>query len=117
MHDALACEDRGVSTVFLRTEPFMYAARDHAEAYGKPDYRAVPVRYPLASLTPKQAWARADEGLGGVIAILTGQARRVVALGQAPHEPSRHARVDYARAKASNRGGFLPDRPKNLFNC
>ena len=34
---------------------------------------------------------------------LTGQARRVVNLGQALHEPSRHDHVDDARAKASHR--------------
>jgi hypothetical protein len=64
-------------------------------------------RYLLASLTPKQARARADEVLGGVLAILTGQARRVVTLGQAPHEPSRHDHVDDARAKASHRGALF----------
>src|SRR5437870_4941080 len=107
MHDAMACEDRGLPTVFLCTEPFMNAARDHAEACGNPDYHAVQVRYPLASLTPKQARARADEVLGGVLAILTGQARGVVTLGQAPHEPSRHDHVDDARAKASHRGALF----------
>ena len=60
-----------------------------------------------ASLTPVQARARADEVLGGVLAILTGQARGVVTLGQAPHEPSRHDHVDDARAKASHRGALF----------
>ena len=87
--------------------PFMNAARNHAEACGNPDYQAVQIRYPLASLTPRQARTRADEVLGGVLAILTGQANRVMTLGQAPHEPSRHARVNYARAKASHRGGLF----------
>src|SRR5919108_4824537 len=50
MYDALACEDRGIRTVFLPTEPFMNAARDHAEACGNPDCQALQVRYPLASL-------------------------------------------------------------------
>lgn len=107
MHDVIACEDRGLPAVFLGTEPFMNAARDHAEACGNPDYQAVQVRYPLASLTPKQARARADEVLGGGLAILTGQARRVVTMGQAPHEPSRHDHVDDARAKASHRGALF----------
>jgi len=52
MHDVIACEDWGLPAMFLRTEPFMNAARDHAEACGNPDYQAVQVRYPLASLTP-----------------------------------------------------------------
>jgi hypothetical protein len=46
MHDSMACEDRGLPAVFLCTEPFMNAARDHAEACGNPDYQAVQVRYP-----------------------------------------------------------------------
>jgi hypothetical protein len=107
MHDVIACEDRGLPAVFLCTEPFMNAARDHAKACGNPYYQAVQVRYPLASLTPKQARARADEVLGGVLAILTGQARRVVTLGQAPHGPSRHDHVDDARAKTSHRGALF----------
>jgi hypothetical protein len=85
MHDVLAFEDRGIPTVLLCTEPFMNSARDHAEAFGNPDYQAVRIGHPLASLTAEQARARADEALGGVIAILTGQARREVALGQEPH--------------------------------
>jgi hypothetical protein len=107
MHDVIACEDWGLPAVFLCTEPFMNAARDHAEACGNPYYQAVQVRYPLASLAPKQARARADEVLGGMLAILTGQARRVVPLGQAPHGPSRHDHVDDARAKASHRGALF----------
>ena len=85
MHDVLAFEDRGIPTVLLCTEPFMNSARDHAEAFGNPDYQAVRVGHPLASLRPEQARERADEALAGVIAVLTGQARRVVTLGQEPH--------------------------------
>jgi hypothetical protein len=84
MHDVLAFEDRGIPTVLLCTEPFMNSAYDHAEAFGSPDYQAVQVRHPLASLTPEQARARADEAIEGVIASLTGQARPVVTLGQEP---------------------------------
>jgi hypothetical protein len=85
MHDVLALEDRGIPTVLLCTDPFMNSARDHAEAFGSPDYRAVQVRHPLAALAPEQARARADEALGGVIAVLTGRAGRVPAPGQEPH--------------------------------
>jgi hypothetical protein len=85
MHDVLAFEDRGIPTVLLCTEPFMNSARDHAEAFGTSDYQVVRVGHPLASLQPEQARSRADEALGGVIAILTGQARHAVTLGQAPH--------------------------------
>jgi hypothetical protein len=85
MHDVLAFEDRGIPTVLLCTEPFMNSAHDHAEAFGTPDYRAVRVGHPLASLTAEQARSRANEALGGVIAILTGQAKRAVTLGQEPH--------------------------------
>jgi hypothetical protein len=85
MHDVLAFEDRGIPTVLLCTEPFMNSARDHAEAFGSPDYQAVQVRHPLASLTPEQVRARADEAIGGVIASLTGQAMPVVTLRQEPH--------------------------------
>ena len=85
MHDVLAFEDRGIPTVLLCTEPFMNSARDHAEAFGSPDYQAVQVRHPLASLTPEQARARADEAIGGVIASLTGRARPAVTPGQEPH--------------------------------
>ena len=85
MHDVLAFEDRGIPTVLLCTEPFMNSAREHAEAFGSPDYQAVQVRHPLASLTPEQARARADEAIGGVIASLTGQAMPAVTLGQQLH--------------------------------
>jgi hypothetical protein len=81
LHDVLAFENRGIPTVLLCTEPFMDSARNHAEACGHPDYQAVQVRHPLASLTPQQARARADEDLECVIAILTGQARRAVTRG------------------------------------
>jgi hypothetical protein len=83
MHDAIACEGRGLLTVFLCTEPCMDAAHDYAQACGNPDYYAAPVGYPLASLTAMQARARADEVLRGVLSILTSQARRGVTLGQA----------------------------------
>ena len=85
MHDVLALEDRGIPTVLLCTEPFMNSTRDHAAAFGNPDFQAVQVRHPLASLTPEQARARADEALGGVIAILTGQDGRTLTLGQERH--------------------------------
>jgi hypothetical protein len=85
MHDVLAFEDRGIPTVLLCTEPFMNSARDHAEAFGNPDYQVVRVGHPLASLTAEQTRSRADEAFGGVIAALTGQARRAVTLGQEPH--------------------------------
>jgi hypothetical protein len=85
MHDVLAFEDRGIPTVLLCTEPFMNSACDHAAAFGNPDYQAVQVGHPLASLTPEQARARADEALGGVIAILTGQAGHTLTLGQERH--------------------------------
>jgi hypothetical protein len=85
MHDVLAFEDRGIPTVLLCTEPFMNSARDHAEAFGNPDYQAVRVGHPLASLRPEQARERAEEALAGVISVLTGQASRAVTLGQESH--------------------------------
>jgi hypothetical protein len=85
MHDVLALEDRGIPTVLLCTEPFMNSACDHAAAFGNPDYQAAQVRHPLASLTPEQARARADEALGGVITSLTGQVGRALTLGREPH--------------------------------
>jgi hypothetical protein len=85
MHDMLALEERGIPTVLLCTEPFMNSACDHAAAFGNADYQAVQVRHPLAALTPGQAQARADEVLGGVIAILTAQVGRALTLGQEPH--------------------------------
>jgi hypothetical protein len=88
MHDVLAFEDRGIPTVLLCTEPFMNSARNHAEAFGTPDYQAVRVGHPLASLTAEQARALADEALGGVIAILTGQPRRDDSRAKALHLPT-----------------------------
>jgi hypothetical protein len=85
MHDTLAFEDRGIPTVLLCTEPFMNSVGDHAAAFGNPDYQAVRVGHPLASLTPEQARARADEALAGVIAMLTGECGRAVTLAQEPH--------------------------------
>ena len=78
MHDVLGFEDRGIPTVLLCTEPFMNSALDHAEAFGNPVYQAVPIRHPLASLTPEQARIRADDVFGNIIAILTGQPMPVV---------------------------------------
>jgi hypothetical protein len=85
MHDVLTLEDRGIPTVLLCTEPFMNSARDHAYAFGNPAYQAVRVRHPLASLTPEQGRARADEAFEGVIAVLTGLARHAETPGQEPH--------------------------------
>jgi hypothetical protein len=82
MHDVLAFEDRGIPTVLLCTEPFMNSAREHAEAFGNPGYTVVRVGHPLASLRPEQARGRADEALEAVIAVLTGQPKRTVTLGQ-----------------------------------
>lgn len=79
MHDVLALEDRGIPTVLLCTEPFMHSAREHAEAFGTPDYQAVRVSHPLASLKPDEARERADEVVGRVVAVLTGQAQRQAA--------------------------------------
>lgn len=78
MHDVLAFEERGIPTVLLCTEPFMNSAREHAEAFGNPDYTAVPVGHPLASLRPEQARERADAALESVIAVLTGQPKHMV---------------------------------------
>jgi hypothetical protein len=76
MHDVLTFEDRGIPTVLLCTDPFMNSAADHAAAFGNPEYRAVRVGHPLASLPTEQAQARADEAFAQVIAILTGRADR-----------------------------------------
>ena len=76
MHDVLAFEDRGIPTVLLCTGPFMDSAREHAQAYGNPDYQAVRVGHPLASLHPEQVRARADETLERLIEVLTGQGMR-----------------------------------------
>lgn len=85
MHDVLAFEDRGIPTVLLCTEPFMNSAREHADAFGNPDYQAVRVGHPLASLSAEQAQARADAVLEQVVAVLTGQAERAVPSAQARH--------------------------------
>ena len=77
MHDVLALEERGIPTVLLCTEPFMNSAGDHAAAFGSPDYQAVRVGHPLASLRPDQAEARADEVLTHVVARLTASPRLV----------------------------------------
>ncbi|HSF31610.1 MAG TPA: hypothetical protein VLK82_14200 [Candidatus Tectomicrobia bacterium] len=84
MHDVLAFEERGIPTVLLCTEPFIDSACEHAAAFGNPEYQSVRVGHPLASLPPEQARARADEALGGVIAILTGQAGHTVTPRQEP---------------------------------
>ena len=94
MHDVLAFEDRGIPTVLLCTEPFMNSARDHAEAFRNPDYQAVRVEHPLASLTPEQARARADAAFEAVIAVLTGSARQAMRKESftSPYVPSAGAR-------------------------
>jgi hypothetical protein len=75
MHDVLAFEDRGIPSVLLCTEPFMNSARHHAEAFGTPDYHAVRVGHPLASLKPDEVQARADEAFERVITALMEQAK------------------------------------------
>jgi len=85
MHDVLALEDRGIPTVLLCTEPFMNSAREHAEAFGNPDYRAVRVGHPLASLQPEQARDRADAALERVVEVLMGQGKREIAPVQERH--------------------------------
>jgi hypothetical protein len=76
MHDVLAFEDRGIPTVLLCTEPFMNSAREHAEAFANPDYQAVRVGHPLASLPPEQAQIRGDEALARIVGVLLGQPER-----------------------------------------
>jgi hypothetical protein len=78
MHDVLAFEDRGIPTVLLCTEPFMNSAREHAEAFANPDYQAVRVGHPLASLPPEQAQIRADEALARLVEVILGQPQRAV---------------------------------------
>ena len=85
MHDVLAFEDRGIPTVLLCTAPFMNSAREHADAFGNPDYAAAPVGHPLASLAPDQVRGRADEVFASIIAILTGSDRRVLPPGSQAH--------------------------------
>ena len=75
LHDVLAFEDRGIPTILLCTEPFLDSARDHAHAYGNPDYQAVRVGHPVASLRPDEVRARADEALERIIAVLTGKGK------------------------------------------
>jgi hypothetical protein len=75
MHDVLAFEDRGIPTVLLCTEPFLSSAREHANALGNPEYQAVRVGHPLASLTAEQARARADEALADAVAVLMGHVK------------------------------------------
>jgi hypothetical protein len=88
MHDVLALEERGVPTVLLCTEPFMDAARHHAAALGCPDYQAVRVGHPLASLAPEGARARADEALARVVELLTAGGTRTTGPGAQPLPPA-----------------------------
>lgn len=78
MHDVLAFEDRGIPTVLLCTEPFMNSAREHAEGFANPDYQAVRVGHPLASLLPEQAQIRGDEALVRIVEVIRGQPKRAV---------------------------------------
>jgi hypothetical protein len=73
LHDALAFEDRGIPAVLLCTEPFMDSAREHARVYGNPDYQAVSVMHPVASLLPEAVRQRADAALEKIIVTLTGR--------------------------------------------
>ena len=82
MHDVLVFEDRGIPTVLLCTEPFMNSAREHAEAFATPDYQAIRVGHPLASLPPEQAQIRGDEALARMVGVLLGQPERAVPLLQ-----------------------------------
>ncbi|MBI3325960.1 MAG: hypothetical protein HYZ81_04555 [Nitrospinae bacterium] len=79
LHDVLAFEDRGIPTVLLCTEPFLDSARDHAHAYGNPDYQAVRVGHPVASLRPEEVCRRADEALVRIVEVLTGQPKHEMA--------------------------------------
>ncbi len=85
MHDVLAFEDRGIPTVLLCTEPFMDSAREHAQVYGNPDYQAVRVGHPLASLRPEEVQARADETLERIVAALTGKGELAAVRVQEEH--------------------------------
>ena len=86
LHDVLAFEDRGIPTALLCTEPFIDASREHAQAYGNPDYQAVRVSHPVASLRPAEVQTRADEALARIIEVLTGRATCEVASVQERHE-------------------------------
>lgn len=56
----------------------MDAAQAHARAYGTPDYQAVCVAHPIASLLPEVVRERADEALARIIAVLMGRPERAL---------------------------------------
>lgn len=72
VHDGIELEDRGVPCVPVHTEVFMNSAAAHALAFGRPDYRSVAIRHPIAGLDPDSVRARAADVVDRVAAVLTG---------------------------------------------
>ena len=71
VHDAVELEARGIPTVAIHTEVFMNSAAAHAAAYGRPDYRSVAVRHPIAGLSPEEVHVSADLIVDNIIQELT----------------------------------------------
>jgi hypothetical protein len=68
--DAVILEKAGIPAIAIVTDAFYTTAREMAELWGVPNFRFVMMPHPLASLTPEEIDARADELLGKVIALL-----------------------------------------------
>jgi hypothetical protein len=68
--DAVILEKAGIPAIAIVTDAFHSTAREMAELWGMPNFRFVMMPHPLASLTPEEIEARADELLGKVIALL-----------------------------------------------
>lgn len=73
VHDGIELEDRGVPCVPVHTEVFMNSAAAHALAFGRPDFRSVAIRHPIAGLDADSVRARALDAVDRVAAVLTGR--------------------------------------------
>lgn len=73
VHDGIELEARGIRSVAIHTAVFINSAVAHARAFGRPDFEPVPIRHPIAGLTPEEVNERVDEIMPTIVGLLTGR--------------------------------------------
>lgn len=75
MHDTAKLLDKGIPAVCICTEPFVSAARVHAQMLQWAGYEAVAIPHPLQTLTAEAVQSRAAGIADQVVRLLCGAER------------------------------------------
>ncbi len=73
MHDGIHVEKAGIPSATICTDSFIETSKAMATMWGDPDYPVIFTPHPIASLTKEQLQARAEEVVGQIVSILTGE--------------------------------------------